>query len=249
MRGFVLVSILTFGIAAAPPIRAAEKEDAASVLDKAIKAHGGAEALARAAQVLRKGNGTITLSDKDLSFTDEYVCQLPERLRYTLDVANDKQKARVILVINGKKGWQTSGGVADELTEVRLGEEKEEAFAQWVALLYPLKKDASIELATFPGQKVNDRQTVGLKVTKKDMPEIRLFFDPDTGLLLKMERKARMYGTEMDRDYLFGDYKETDGGKLPMHISQTLNGKKFLDLKVSSYEFPKQIEESTFGKP
>jgi hypothetical protein len=249
MRGFLLVSILTMSMGALPPIRAAEKEDAAAILEKAIKAHGGAEALARAAQSVRKGGGTITSADQDLSFTDEFVCQLPERLRLTVDVANDKQKARFLVVINGKKGWETSGGIADELTEARLGEEKDEAFAQWVALVYPLKKDAGIELATLPGKKVNERQTVGLKVTKKDMPEIRLFFDADTGLLLKMERKARIYGKEMDRDYLFDDYKETDGGKLPMHISQTLNGKKFIDLKVSSYEFPKQIEESTFSKP
>src|SRR5207253_2176147 len=94
------------------PVHAQDRAEALAVIDKAIKAHGGADALAKAALAVRTGAGTMTFFGKDMTFTDEVVMNLPDRLR--IDVLIDK-KFRVTLVLNGDRGWQAQAGQTAEL--------------------------------------------------------------------------------------------------------------------------------------
>jgi hypothetical protein len=230
---------------------AADKDDAVSILDKAIKAQGGADALAKTGQLLRKGAGTLTLFDMDLAFTDELLVQRPDRMRFTLEVVGaDKQKTRAILVLNKDKGWQENGGATAELSVPRVNELKEEAHVQWVCMLLPLvQKDSPYQLATAKEIKIGDNAAAGVKVSLKGQPDITLYFDKDSGLLVKVERKAKEAGVDVDKEYFFSDYKEVNGVKLPMRALEKLNGKKFIDLKVESYKLLDKVDEAQFGKP
>jgi hypothetical protein len=239
---------LCVGVGRAP---AAERDDAVAILDQAIKAQGGADALAKAAQRSQKGGGAVTLSDKDYEFTDELILQLPDRIRHTIVVTTpDKQKARVVQVVNKDRGWYDNGGVVEELSEQRLGELKEEAHVQWLRLLVPLvKKDSAYQLAVLKETKVNDKPAVGVKASLKGHPDIHLYFDKESALLVKIERQAQEQGVEVAKEYFFSDYKEVEGVKLPVRTVEKLNGKKFLDLKVESYKLLNKVEDAQFAKP
>jgi hypothetical protein len=251
MRKILALAVLGCLLPGAGRAPAADKDDAVAILDKAIKAQGGAEALAKTAQLIRKGSGTLTLFDTDLAFTDELVVQRPDRLRFTLDVVGaDKQKTRAVLVLNKNKGWQENGGVAMELSEARVSELKEEAHVQWVCMLVPLiQKDSPYQLATATEIKVGDKAAYGVKAALKGHPDITLYFDKDSALLVKIERQAKEAGLELAKEYFFSEYKEVDGVKLPMRLIEKLNGKKFTDLKVDSYKLLDKVDEAQFGKP
>jgi len=169
----------------------------------------------------------------------------------TLDVVGaDKQKIRVVQVLNKDKGWEENGGVAMELSEARVSELKEEAHVQWVCLLLPLvQKDSPYQLATAKEIKVGDKAAAGVKASLKNHPDITLYFDKDSALLVKIERQAKEAGLELAKEYFFSDYKEVDGVKLPMHAVEKLNGKKFVELKVDSYKLLDKVDEAQFGKP
>jgi hypothetical protein len=86
---FALVVLLTI------PLSSRGADDAAaaqSILDRALEAHGGAEALAKSRQIVRQVAGTMNFLGKDLAFTAEEIMDLPNRFRaaFELSVAGQK---------------------------------------------------------------------------------------------------------------------------------------------------------------
>jgi hypothetical protein len=231
-------------LAAVPVAVAGEREEALAVVEQAIKAHGGADALAKTQHVLRTGAGTITLAGDTKSFTSEVAWSLPERTRVALVV--DK-KLPVTAVANGEKGWQSTGGPATEMTPERLREVRDELAVRRLAMLTPLTKD-EFKLAPLPEIKVNGDPAAGVKATK-DKAEVKLYFDKKTHLLVKIERRASEGGQTLDKEYVFGEHKEFDGVKLPTKEVVLINGRKFTEETGMTYKLPRKIDESVFGKP
>src|SRR5258707_7142976 len=98
MRKILGLTLVFAGLLApAPHMRADDRADALAVVDAAIKAHGGADALAKAQNFTRTGTGSMTaFDDKGVPFTDELVASLPGRTRLAIDL--DK-KAKIVAVL------------------------------------------------------------------------------------------------------------------------------------------------------
>jgi hypothetical protein len=199
--------------------------------------------------MIRTSTGVIASFGKDAPFTDELVLSLPDRFRLTLDVGSGLQKARVIQVVNGESGWQSTGGMVTELGKERLGELREEAYLLWLATLVPLLKDDAFELKPLPEGKVNDRPAAVVQVTRKGHGDVRLYFDKASGLLVKSERRAKEAGQPFDQEYVYGEHKEFDGVTLPTRQQELRGGKRFAELAEMAYKFPRTVEDSTFGRP
>jgi hypothetical protein len=71
---------LALALAAVATQPADDRETALAVVDAAIEAHGGADALARAQTVVLKAAGQITVAGKEIPFAEEYTAQLPGQL-------------------------------------------------------------------------------------------------------------------------------------------------------------------------
>jgi hypothetical protein len=231
-------------IASAPLVQADDRADALAIVDDAIKAHGGADALAKAQNFTRKGTGSVLMfGPPGLPFTDELTVSLPDRSRLAIDI--DK-KARTLVVLNGDKGWESNGGPASDVGAVRLKELTEEAYVIWLTTLTPLKKD-DVTLKPLLPTKIDDKPVVGVSVSAKGRPDVRMYFNKDSHLLVKIAREALQGGVKVDKDYLFGDYKDVDGAKLPGKLTEVINGKKFSEV-TASYKLHKP-DDATFGKP
>ena len=126
MRTIVGVA-LVLTLATTGPARAGEREDALAVIEQAVKAHGGEDALTRAQTAVRTSTGAIASpTGKDLPFKDEMSWKLPDRFRLSLEVG--AEKTRLVTVVTSDKGWQMTGGQVAELSAERLGELREESF-------------------------------------------------------------------------------------------------------------------------
>jgi hypothetical protein len=224
-------------------LHADDRSDALAVVDDAIKAHGGADALAKAQAYTRKGAGTVELG-KVMSLTDELTVSLPDRTRLVIDL---EKMAHLVTVLNGDKAWESTGGPASDVTALRLQELRDEAYILWLATLTPLKKDG-VTLKPQKEIKVNDKPAVGVSVTAKGRPDATLYFDKQSHLLVKIAREALLGGRKVDKEYLFADYKEVDGVQMPMKLTELVNGRKFSEIAVSSYKLSKP-DDATFAKP
>jgi hypothetical protein len=229
----------------AGPGRADDSTSARAVVEQGIKAQGGADALERGRTLSRTGSGTMSVSGSTVPFTEETLIALPDRVRITVDLSKGQ---RLTLVVNGDKAWQIVGGTVFDLSKDRVEEVREEAYVLWLALLTPLLSDA-FTLSPLPDGSVEGSPTAGVKVSSKGHADAKLYFDKRSGLLVKIERRGREAGVLLTKTYVFGDYKDVDGVKLPVRESQLLDGKKFIERTSATYKLIRRADDAAFSKP
>jgi hypothetical protein len=238
----VVGALVVCGLAAGPAA-ADDRAAALAVVERAVKAHGGAEVLGRAAAAVRTGKGVLLVGGSEVPFTTDEALNLPNSLRVRVEVG----RTEMVRVLNGNRGWQRSGGETAEIGRDRLGEIQEEAYVWWLVTLAPLLK-AGFDLTPLPDVKVNDRPAAGVKVAARNRPAVALYFDKETGLLVKIARRAREAGLPVEKEYFYSAYKEIAGVKLPTRETVTLNGRKFSDTTYGDYQL-RQPDEGAFARP
>ncbi len=224
--------------------RASEKE-ARAIVDRAVRAHGGATALGKAQFSVRTDTGTQAFPGKELPFTAEVVRQLPDRVRLTVEI--DK-RLKMVIVLDGDKGWERAVGPAVEMSKQRVSEMQEEAYVWWLTTLVPLTR-GGFTLSTLPDAKVEGEEAAGVKVVRKGRHDASLYFSKRSGLLLKVSRRVPEAGVLFDKDYLFSAYKDFGGARLPTHEVVLLNGRRYTDVTMKDYRALTRVPEGTFGRP
>jgi hypothetical protein len=243
MRTLAALTLATLVVAAS--VRADDRQAALAVIEQAIKAHGGADALARSANSTRSGKGTISVEGKELAVMTEVVLSLPDRERVAVIV---EKQLPITIVLNNDKGWKLTGGAAADLPKDSLEDLRGEAYVWWLTTLVPLKK-APFELSPLPESKVNGKPAVGVKVAHKGQPDAKLYFDKASGLLVKIERRAKEAGLEVFKEYFYSDHKEIDGLKVPLREVVHVNGRKLQDVTLTAFKVLAKPDDSAFSKP
>ena len=128
------LSLVPFG-----PTRAADG-DAKSILDKAIKALGGEEKLAKVEAYSWKSKGTVTFNGNENESKTEVTVKGLDHFRR--EFGNDKFHGVVVLA--GDKGWRKFGDNSSELEGDALANEKRGVYLQVIPItLVTLKEKAS----------------------------------------------------------------------------------------------------------
>ena len=76
-----------------------------------------------------------------------------------------------------------------------------------------------------------------------------MYFRKRNGLLVRIDRRAVEAGLEVNKEYVYSDYKELSGVLLPTKAVVTVNGRKVTEMTISNYTFPAKIDASEFKKP
>lgn len=219
-----------------------DADKARGVIDKGIKALGGEDNLAKFNVQTWKEKGTFYGMGDGLPYTGIYAIQWPNQFRMEIENV-------FIVVLNGDKGWIKAQGETREMTAKEMAEQKENHYGGWVTTLLPLK-DKAHKLALFDEIMVDNRPAVGAKVSHKDHRDVKLFFDKETGLRVKAElRVVDESGKEITQEMFFRDYKEIDGGKVPMKIEIKRDGKRFVEAENYDIKPAKKLADSVFARP
>jgi hypothetical protein len=215
-----------------------------ATIDAAIKAAGGAEKLAKFNTETWKEKGTYYGMGAGQPYTGTYAVVWPDKFRMEIEGA-------FIIVLNGDKGWMKEGDNTSEMTKEQLEEQKENHYAGWVASLLPLK-DKAFTLAAADEIKVDNRPAVGVKVSRKDHRDVNLYFDKETGLLVKSATRAKDLeagGKEFTQEVFLSDYKEIEGAKVPMKVAVKRDGKQFVEAENLEVKPSPKLDDKTFAKP
>lgn len=231
-------------IGAAGAVRA---DDAAkAVVEKAIKAHGGADALKKHPGGEYKVEGTAAIAGENAKFTSVISYALPDKFRMTFDTTVVGQKSSVVVIVNGDKVKETANGKAEEVKEPVKSELKQLAANQQVSLLYPLL-DAEFTLKAEKDDKVDGKDAAVVLVTKKGMKDIRLSFDKESGRLVKSNRKGlNALGVEVDEETTMSEFKEFSGVLLPTAQKVKQAGKDYMTLKVTDVKLSEKPDLKPF---
>jgi hypothetical protein len=235
---FLLLPIVTLGA----------EEEPRAIVERAIKAQGGEEQVAKLTKAWRaKVKGTRG----KLSNTGEMLYQAPGQMRIATSIEVGDVKIPIIAVLNGDKGWQHINGQTREVTGKELEEMKDGAYrSREVRFLLPLVKEPGFTFSLLPDQEVSERPATGIRVQKKGHRDIDLYFDKENGLLVKTEsRILNPEKKELVLEQIFSEYKDFDGVKLATKFTKYENGKLQSIEEITEMTFVDQIDAQEFAKP
>jgi hypothetical protein len=232
------------------PARADDAASAREAVDKGIKAMGGAEKLAEWKAYSWKGKGTFYGMGAEIPYTGTWTVQWPDKEKYAIDSEFNGQKISFTAVVTADKGWRKFADQTQELDKEQLDEAKQEMHLNYVSSLLPLT-EGSAKLSSLGEVMVDKKSAVGIKVSSKGYRDVSLYFDKDTGLLVKsqMRVKDEMAGTEVDQETLYSDYQEYDGVKHPRKVVINRDGKKYIDGTTSDWKRLEKVDDKIFAEP
>jgi hypothetical protein len=241
-----MVALLLGGAAGAP----AQEDAARAILERAVKVHGGAEALGRIKAERIKFKGSLVLGGHSVPFTDETTVQLPSQYKHVIETNDGVDKHTIHQIINGDKVFiaiDNKAIPADAAlrSEIRTGIDLRRA-----QRLLPLLEDKSYQLAVLDERKVNDRPAVGVRVTGRGRKEMRLYFDKELGLLVRAEFPLDDgKGKEVRQHFFFGDYKDIGGCRRYTKVKAYRDGKQVMEAELLDAKTFDKIDDSEFAKP
>jgi hypothetical protein len=212
-----------------PPAKAESAlPSAEEVLAKYLSARGGRAALEKLSSRVTKGKAEI--SSMNLSGTVELYEKAPNKAVTNINVQGLGLMQRGF---DGIKGWwqdSMRGYIRYEgsgLTEAR----REATFNKELKLAELYKR-----LVVTGRERVNGRETYVLQEMFGSLSAEKLYFDAETGLLLRRN------------DIYYEDYREVDGVKLPFLVrEEASNGFNFI-FRVTEIKHNVSIDDSTFAE-
>jgi hypothetical protein len=227
------------------------QDDPAAIIRKAITGMGGPEIASQWTGPFRlKMKGIIAIDGYKYAAQSETVFQPPDRIRTILTSQNEAEQHRMIEVLNGKKAWRKDHDETEGLDTPKTMQLMHGLYSQRVEALVPLLTESIFQLSTLPAAEVEGRDAAGVRVSSKQQADIDLFFDKQTGLLVKSERMAM----DPDRDDVrredyFRNYRDSAGGKHWTTLAIYEDGKLLLQMDVVSLQCVDRIPDQEFAKP
>ena len=254
MRRLLIPSALVLALATLG--RADDAADAKAVVEKAIKARGGADNLARYKADVLKIKGAVHVSGLDIDFTGEISFQQPDKSRTVIEGTVMGTNFKSTRVVNGDKGWidDLLGAARQQrdMSKEELAEERESQNANSIARLAVLT-DKAYTLSTVGESKVGDKEAVGILVKRKGYRDVSLFFDKKTHLLLKAETRVKDPqgggDTEFTQEAFYDDYKKVGDLQVAHKLTIKRDGKAFLESETTEFKPEEKLDDGLFAKP
>jgi hypothetical protein len=247
----VSIALLIFALLPALLAAAPGADEAKGIVEKGIKAQGGADKLAKlkAGRLNAKGKGDFPMIGEQ-EFTIEDTWQGPDHYKTVIEMTIGGQAVKITQTLNGKEGWIAVNDMVMDTPAKELAEFKEQAYAENLDRLGFIKEDG-YKLDVLKEIKIDDKPAVGVVVSSKDHRDVKLYFDKDSGLLVKREHEVvDEGGNKVNQEVFFSDYKDKDGLKNAHKLLVHRSGKKFLEAEVTEIEFfDKKLDDDVFAKP
>jgi hypothetical protein len=192
--------------------------------EKALQAIGGEKVQkVRAWSIILKETEKVGGQEEAWhSGTTHLYVQLPDLYRSEFQskvlVGENSIPDRTIVVVNGQKGWRHESvtGETEELSAKDIDAYKRKIRRSLWLRGGALLSDPGYELKALPKTRIGDREAIRVKLTHKEYPPIRLYFDKETALLLKSERNQDD-DRSLDRTVqtTYSDYRRVSGILVP----------------------------------
>ena len=207
------------------------------LLDKYITAIGGAEALEKVASRLEKG--TLMAFGGQHFLVDVY-SKAPDKRLSVMHLPNGDS----LTAFDGTQGWLSVPGRVHRMTAA------ENAAARIDADLYfPLHVKTLYEkFRVNAGEKIDGHDTYLVAGLKEGQPPLRLYFDRESGLLLRLVRYAETPLGRNPTQIDYSDYRQTNGLKIPFRWTLSRPGNQFT-IQVEQLQQNVPVDDARFAPP
>lgn len=208
------------------------------VLAKYIQALGGAAAIQRVSS--RVESGTVGFGAGP-PIPIEMLFKSPSRQATIIHLPSGDNST----IFNRENGWvKSASGTVGDMPQPDIEGAKLDADLQFPI---DLKKSFQ-ELKIIRTEKINDHDSILLFATNSSGPPLELYFDRQTGLLLRQVRFGSsplgLNPTQID----YGDYKTFDGVQVPLHLVIT-RPNRTMDIHLLQVSQNVLVDDAKFARP
>ena len=230
---------------AAPPEAKKEGGDAKEpagppadqLLDKYVQALGGAAAVDRI--TTRVAKGTIEFGDKAFPI-DLYSKDQDKRISFTHMAEGDN-----VTAFNGQEGWL--GTVGRPMREMHGPDLDGAAIDADLHLATHLRRIFT-KLNTRGTEKIGDHDVYEVVGQREDKPPLRLYFDKESGLLVRLVRFGETPLGRLPTQIDYADYRLADGVKVPFRWTLARPNGRFT-IQVTELKQNVPVDDAKFAKP
>jgi len=208
------------------------------LLDKYVQAVGGAAAIDKITSRVMKG--LIDFGGKSLAI-EIYAKDPDKRISFTHMPEGDS-----VTAFNGREGWLASPGRpgVHEMHGSELDAASLDADLRLAAHLKTMFSEMRVEGT----EKVGDRDSYVVVGQREGKPPIRLYFDKQSGLLLRLVRFGEtalgLLPTQID----YADYRDSNGVNIPYRWTLARPSGRFT-IQVSEVKQNVPVDDAKFAKP
>jgi len=207
------------------------------MIDKYLQAVGGAAAIEKVRSRVMKG--TITFGDRNIPI-DIYSKDPDKRISFTHTPDGDS-----VTAFDGHEGWLGfPGRPAREMHGSELDAAGMDADLHFATHLKGMFSEAQVRGT----EKVGDHDAYLVIGQREGKPPLRLYFDQQSGLLVRLVRYGDTPLGLMPTQIDYADYREAGGVKIPFRWTLARPSGRFT-IQVSEVKQNVAVEDAKFTKP
>ncbi|MGE0127215.1 MAG: hypothetical protein AB7U82_03830 [Blastocatellales bacterium] len=210
------------------------------VLDKFVKAIGGKEAVEKATS--RSMKGSFDIEAMNMTGTFEMIAKAPNKSAVKIDLPGF---GVVNNVYDGTKAWSADPmqGLR-ELSGAELAAMKRRS--DFYAEINYKKHYSKMEVKG--KEKVGSYETYVIEATPVEGGPEKLYFDANTGLLVRHDMEVESPQGKMATESYMDDYKVVDGVKVA-HLMKQVNPMIAWSMKITEIKTNVPVDDAKFNKP
>jgi zinc protease len=214
--------------------------EAKEIVELYVKAIGGREPLIK--QKSRFQSATIELSPMGVKGTVESFSRSDDRLLIKTSLAGIGD---ILLGFDGQKGWTTNPIQGARVLDGRelLQTKRMAMFAREISFdkLYTSMRVRGVE-------PVGDRQAYVIVASTTGLPDDILYFDTETGLMLRSDTITVTPEGEQPSSSFYEDYRAIEGSKIPHKVRAKTSAFEILTV-VTEVKYNVPIDDAKFVQP
>jgi hypothetical protein len=249
MRSFAAAS-LTLAVLLGLLSSSRAGDEAQAILEKAKKAHSPKDTSDKRPAYTGKNKGKIYIMGLELEFNQQVWMEPPGKFKEAMEMSVMGQAVKVTTVFNGKQGWIKANDTEIKVEDDLLKEFEETAHSMALGQFTGLK-DKNLKFSVIGEAQVNGKPAIGVKISKEGRKDINFYFDKQTGLMAKMERRAVDFQTkqEVTEERIVTGYQEIAGRQMPKTVVVNRDGQKLIEAEVIEGQFVDKFGDAEFAQP
>lgn len=215
---------------------------ARALVDRAVEAHGGLEALQAVKGVIADADTVLATPDGRMEATTRTYVKYPDHVRVDATVGD----VRLVQVYADGRGWMKDPGGVRDAPPVMLDEFRASARRDPLALLVGAATGRyRVSLAPEEGEEGRVLRVVS--VSGEGLPPVRMFIAPD-GRLAKLAYELHADRT-IQVEERFDDYRPVDGMSLPFQATVVRDGVVVVERTITDLRINPALAADTFARP
>jgi hypothetical protein len=226
------------------PLPGRGDDDLSAFLQKMVDAKGGPK-LAKVEAYRLELRSTLLSGDNKIRVSGSSAVRGFDCSR--LEIRTDK--IRHINVFNKGHGWVREDGKTRDMTREEIAEARESAYMGWVAMTLPIT-EPGITFKRLPAIKEESGTLLGVRISKKGMPDLELWVDANTYLPVRQKFQfQRPDGKVVTMEMRMGEHKKYNDIVITTKSTTYRNGEKWLETEVVEAQFYTDGNKLDFSKP